>query len=135
MIWPDFNPNEGRTTMDENAKPQEINFTVDKKNLYREESFTDLKVASIRRLSPVNPDGTDDRTRTPIFMGHTQLMSPEGPVPIQSRLMANNLVEAMDEFPGAMDKALAAIVENLKELQKQEEAKKAEDSRIIVPGR
>ncbi len=121
--------------MDENAQPQEINFTVDKKNLYREESFTDLKVASIRRLVPVNPDGTDDQTRTPIFMGHTQLMSPEGPVPIQSRLMANNLVEAMDEFPGAMDKALAAIIENIKELQKQEEAKKAEDSRIIVPGR
>jgi len=121
--------------MDDNAQPQELDFTVDKKNLYREESFTDLKVASIRRLIPVNQDGTDDRSRAPILMGHTQLMSPEGPVPIQSRLMANNLVEAMDEFPGAMQKALGELVENIKELQKKEASQKKDDSRIIVPGR
>lgn len=118
-----------------NAQPDKIDFTVDRKNLYREESFTDLKVASIRRLIPANPDGTEDKSRTPIFFGHTQLMSPEGPVPIQSRLMANNLTEAMDQFPGAMAKALAELVENLKEMQKKEAAEKANDSRIIMPGR
>ena len=119
--------------MAENAQRQEIDFTVDRKNLYREESFTDLKVASIRKLTPVNPDGTDDKTRASLFFGHTQLMSPEGPVPIQSRLMANNLVEAMDQFPGAMEKAMTELVENLKELQKREAAQKKDDSRVIVP--
>ena len=33
---------------------------VDKSNLYKEESFTDLKVATIRRLSPVKHDGSPD---------------------------------------------------------------------------
>ncbi|RTZ98574.1 MAG: cytoplasmic protein [Deltaproteobacteria bacterium] len=118
--------------MSEHAQPKDIDFAVDRNNLYREESFTDLKVASIRRLIPVNQDGTEDRSRTPIFLGHTQLMSPEGPVPLQARLMANNLDEAMNEFPKAMESALAQVVENLKELQKKEAAEKG-DSRIIVP--
>ena len=118
--------------MSGNAQARDIDFTVDLKNLYREESFTDLKVASIRRLIPVNMDGTDDNSRTPIFLGHTQLMSPEGPVPLQARLAANNLEEAMAEFPKAMENALVQVVENLKELQKREAAEK-DDSRIIVP--
>lgn len=121
--------------MSENAQPQEIDFTVDRKNFYREESFTDLKVASIRRLFPVKDDGTDDPSRTPIFLGQTQLMSPEGPVPVQSRLAANNLEEAMDIFPQAMQKALGEIVKNLQEMQKKEQAQKQDDSRIIIPGR
>ncbi|MBW1694849.1 MAG: cytoplasmic protein, partial [Deltaproteobacteria bacterium] len=31
---------------------QQIDFTVSRDNLYREESFTDIKVAAIRRLVP-----------------------------------------------------------------------------------
>jgi hypothetical protein len=115
--------------------PQDIDFTVDKSNLYREESITDLKVASIRQLVPVKADGSADSSRTPIFMGHTQLMTPEGPLPVQSRLMANNLDEAFAEFPGAMQKALAEMVERLKEMQQQSQNQKNDDSRIIVPGR
>ena len=42
---------------------------VDQNNLYREETFTDLKVASIRRLTPIKPDGSDDFTRPAIFVG------------------------------------------------------------------
>lgn len=118
--------------MSGNDQTKDIDFTVDQKNFYREESFTDLKVASIRRLIPVNSDGTDDNSRTPIFLGHTQLMSPEGPVPLQARLAANNLEEAMAEFPKSMENALVQVVENLKELQKREAAEK-DDSRIIVP--
>jgi hypothetical protein len=120
--------------MSGNAQTKDIDFTVDRKNLYREESFTDLKVATIRRLIPVHTDGTDDNSRTPIFLGHTQLMSPEGPVPLQARLVANSIEEAMGEFPKTMENALAQVVENLKELQKREAAEK-DESRIIVPGR
>jgi len=121
--------------MNDNAQPKDIDFTVDQKELYREESFTDLKVASIRRLVPVNQDGTDDTSRTPIFLGHTQLMSPEGPLPIQARLTANNLEEAIAEFPNAMQQALAQMVENIKEAQRRETMEKNDESRIIVPGR
>ena len=114
-----------------------IDFTVATNNLYREEAITDLKVASIRRLVPVNADGTEDKSRTPLFMGHTQMMSPEGPVPIQSKLEANNLEEAISLFPEAMEKAFADVVERLKEMQRQQQGQQQQrdDSRIIVPGR
>ena len=114
---------------------QQIDFTVDNKNLYREESFTDFKVASIRRLMPVNPDGTDDKSRTPVFLGHTQLMSPEGPIPIHSKLEANNLEEALEKFPSAMQKEFANVVKRLQEMQNQQQVKPKDESRIIVPGR
>ena len=116
-----------------------INFTVDKSNLYREESITDFKVASIRRLIPIRIDGTDDPGRKPIFVGQTQLMSPEGPVPIQSELAADTLAGAVAEFPQAMERALADVVERLKKVQQQrqqqQQRQRSEASRIIIPGR
>ena len=45
-----------------------VDFRIDRSNLYREESFTDLKVGSIRRLTPVKPDGSEDKTRKKIFV-------------------------------------------------------------------
>ena len=36
------------------ANTEQINFNVNKNNLYREESITDLTAASIRQLIPVN---------------------------------------------------------------------------------
>ena len=116
-----------------NAGQNDIDFTVDKNNLYREESITDLKVASIRRLIPVKSNGSEDTTRPSIFVAHTQLMTPEGPLPLQARLQANNLEEAMAEFPKAMQVALTEMIEEVQKLQQQNQAKN--DSRIIVPGR
>jgi hypothetical protein len=108
---------------------QGIDFTVDKNNLYREEGITDLKVASIRRLIPINADGSDDSSRSPIFVGATQLMSPEGPLPIQGPIKATNLEEALEAFPETMRQAVERVVAQAQKM-KQEEA-----SRIIVPGR
>lgn len=114
---------------------QDIDFTVDINNLYREESITDLKVASIRRMVPIKPDGTEDPSRTPIFIGQTQLMSPDGPLPIQAELVGNNIEEAIAEFPNAMKKSLAEVIEKLKQMQQQQQQQKKDDSRIIMPGR
>lgn len=114
---------------------QQVDFTVDQHNLYREESITDLKVASIRRLIPIKADGTADTSRSPIFYGHTQLMTSEGPLPVQGRLMANNLSEAYEVFPGTMQKALDEMITRLQEMQRQQQTAKQDESRIIVPGR
>ncbi len=114
---------------------QQIDFSVDRDNLYREEAITDLKVASIRKLVPIKSDGSEDASRSPIFMGHSQIMTPEGPLPLQSRLMANTLDEAFDVFPDAMQKALNEMIAQLQEMQRREQEKKKDDSRIIVPGR
>lgn len=104
-----------------------IELQVKQNNLYLEESFTDLDMANIRRLTPVKPNGIKDKSRKPIFVGHTQLMTPQGSLPIQSLLEAKNLKEAMEEFPTAMRISIEKMLENLKKMQQKE------DSRIIVP--
>lgn len=114
---------------------ENIDFSVDQDNLYREESITDLKVASIRRLVPIKADGSDDPSRTPIFYGNTQLMTPEGPLPLQAQLTANNLNEAFSEFPNAMKVALSDMIEKIQQMQQEKQHQKQNDSRIIVPGR
>jgi len=118
--------------MSQENNSQSIDFTLDKNNLYREEAFTDFKIASIRQLTPIRPDGTEDESRTCIFIGTTQIMSPSGPLPIQEVLQANNFQEALEVFPEAMEKGFGQMVERLKKMQEQEKEKK--DSRIIVPG-
>jgi hypothetical protein len=125
--------------MSADRSADEINFNVDKNNLYREESITDLKVASIRRLIPVKADGTEDSTRQAVFIGQTQLMSPEGPLPIQSELAAGTIEEALEAFPNAMQRALGEVVEKIKRMQAQQKQQpqsgREDDSRIIIPGR
>ena len=101
---------------------------VDRENLYLEEVFTDLKVATIRRLSPVKADGSPDPTRPTLFHGQTQLMSQMGPLPVNCAIEAANLDEAMQKFPEAIAHAIERMIEEAKELQRQEA------SRIIVPG-
>ncbi len=115
-----------------NEQPNGMNFTVDKNNLYREESVTDLKIASIQRFIPVHLDQSDDDSREPIFIGRTQLATPQGPVPIQAKLEATTLEEAIDIFPNAMEIETRKVVESFKRMQEQE--KKKNDSRIIMPG-
>lgn len=114
------------------GQPGNLNFTVDKKNLYREEAVTDLKIASIQRLIPIHLDGSEDSTREPIFLGRTQLSTPQGPIPIQAKLEAKTLEEAMDIFPKAMEAETRKVVESFRRMQEQQ--KKTKDSRIIVPG-
>jgi hypothetical protein len=60
-------------------------------------------------------------------------LTPEGPLPIQARLAANNFKEALAVFPEAMQQATAEMIAQLEELQKKYQEK--DDSRIIVPGR
>ena len=114
----------------------QLDFTVEKNNLYREENIIDLKSASIRCLTPIKPDGTIDKSREKIFVGHTQLMSPQGPVPLHAPVKASTMGEAMENFPEAMQHAMAEMIENVKKMQQeQEKEKQKEDSRIIMPGR
>ncbi|CCK79817.1 hypothetical protein [Desulfobacula toluolica] len=115
------------------GQPASLNFQVDKDNLYREESITDLKIASILRMIPVNLDGSDDNSREPIFLGRSQLSTPQGPIPIQARLEVKTLEEAMDVFPKAMEGETQKVMESFRQMQAQQ--KKDEQSRIIVPGR
>jgi hypothetical protein len=110
-----------KTTVDE--------ISIDSNNLYREEIFTDLKVATIRRLTPIRPDGTEDMSRAVIFVGQTTLLSQAGPVPVQCPIEAISLEEALEKFPAALHQTVERMIEEAKELQRQEA------SRIVIPGR
>ncbi len=101
---------------------------VDQQNLYREESITDLRVATIRRLIPINADGTDDINRPTQYIGSTQIISQMGPLPISAPIEAASLQEAIEKFPQAIKDAVDQMVEEAKEYRRQE------SSRIVVPG-
>jgi hypothetical protein len=101
---------------------------LDEKNLYREEVFTDLRVGSLKQLTPVTKEGERDLARPMVYLGETQLMSQVGPLPVQTRIEAENLQAAMERFPAAIQAAVEAMIDEVKELQRKEM------SRIVVPG-
>jgi hypothetical protein len=106
-----------------------INLAVNRTDLYREESFTDLRACTIRQLSPVNPDGSPDKGRKILYVGQTHVVTPAGPLPIQGVIQAKDLQQAFKKFPEAMKTAMEHLIEEAKKAQQQEQ------SRIVVPGR
>ncbi|NEZ02622.1 hypothetical protein G4Y73_00490 [Wenzhouxiangella sp. XN201] len=101
---------------------------LDAEALYREESFTDRRVGTIQRLTPVTADGEDDSSRKVRYIGQTQVMSPAGALPISFELEVDSLSEAVAGFPEAAEKAVEETVEELKRLQREAQ------SSIMVPG-
>ena len=119
---------------------ESMDLSIDKQHLYLEESFTDLHVGSIRRLTPVKTDGTVDKTRKTVFVGQTNIVTPGGPLPIQSVIKAKHLQQAIKRFPEAMQVAVDKLAEEVKRYQEQQNSaiitpSAKEESRIIVPGR
>ncbi|MBN8217643.1 MAG: hypothetical protein J0L75_13455 [Spirochaetes bacterium] len=101
--------------------------TVDMTNLYREETFTDLAVATIRRHTPVKSDGTDDPARPPLFTGQASLMTEGGALPLSFVIEAKNLEEAFKKFPAEMEKGYEKMLEEVREYRREQA------SRIVVP--
>jgi hypothetical protein len=115
------------------GKNKQLTFTVDKNALYHEEAFTDLKSATVRRLTPVKIDGTVDKTRRTVFIGHADLVTPQGPVPIEAELSADTLEKAFDALPSAMGKAAEEIRVSYNQMleQQQDEQQHARSSKVI----
>ena len=102
--------------------------TMDPAALYREETFTDQRLGSIRRLTPVDGDGNTDPKRAVLFQGQTQVLTPAGALPLSFELEADNLKQAAEQFPQAAQAALERTMEELKEMQRESQ------SSIMVPG-
>ncbi len=96
-------------------------------DLYKEETFTDRRVGAIRQLTPVKPNGEFDKARKILFIGQTSLVTQHGPLPIQFPIDAKNLQQALERFPETMELFVHNMIEQAKEMQRQEQ------SRIIVP--
>jgi len=97
------------------------------KDMYREESFTDRRVGSIRCLIPVTREGDEDSSRQRLFIGQTQLWSQMGPVPINFEINADNLSQAIDAFAAAAQEGVQQTLREAEEMRRQQE------SQIVVP--
>ena len=112
-----------------NGGPRIAEIKIDPNNLYKEEAFTDLTFATIRQLTPVKIDGSVDESREAIFTGMTQLMSPNGPIPVQCLIEGvKNLSEAVAKLPEAIEKSVQAMIAEAQEMERKE------SSRIVMPG-
>jgi hypothetical protein len=80
--------------------------SMDATQIYREETFTDRKVGTIRRLTPVSANGADDGARAVLFVGQAQVMTPMGAVPISFELEAATLDVAIEKFGAAAEQAV-----------------------------
>ena len=108
------------------ANADDISMAVE--DLYREEVFTDRRVGTIQRLTPVDGDGNDDASRPVLFVGQASLMTPAGSLPISFEIEAATLGEAAARFG---DLAQAAVQEAIEQLQ---EMRREAASGLIVPG-
>lgn len=101
--------------------------SMDPAGLYREDVFTDRKIGTIRRLTPVKGDGESDASRPVIYVGETQVMSSVGALPIVFEIEAASVEDAASKF-GALAKA--AIDRTMRELQ---ELRRQAASSIVIP--
>lgn len=88
-------------------------------DLFREDVFTDRNVGTIRRLTPVTPDGADDPARAVEFVGSTQLLTPAGALPLSFDLPGKTLSEAVAGFADAAEAALKETLEEMAEYRRQ----------------
>lgn len=110
------------------SKQKQFDANMSPDELYLEEIFTDQKIGSIRRLSPVTRNGDPDTSREVLYMGSTQVMTPMGALPINFELHANSIGEAAEKFG---EEAEVAVERTAREL---EEMRRDQASKIVVPG-
>lgn len=101
---------------------------LDADNMYREESYSDLKVGQIRRLVPVTANGDDDSSRAVRYEGQANLMTPAGSLPLTFELEVDNLADAIAGFPDAVNVAAEKTINELKEMQRRQ------SQQIQMPG-
>ena len=100
---------------------------MDAGDLYREDTYSDRKVGTIRVMTPVKPDGSVDPARAAVYVGQAQIMTPAGVLPLSFELDAKDLAEACSKFA---DGAKVAFEDTMKELQ---EMRRQQASSIVIP--
>ncbi len=101
---------------------------MDSEVLFKEESFTDRRVGSIQRLTRVDADGNPVVGGEVIYIGHTQLMTRAGALPLTFEIPADSLADAAGKFGDGANTAMEDTVKRLEEMQREQA------SSIIVPG-
>ncbi|HMP73812.1 MAG TPA: hypothetical protein PKE55_11175 [Kiritimatiellia bacterium] len=100
---------------------------LDRANLYREETITDLRTGTIRVLTPIKEDASHDDARPSIFMCQTEVMTNAGPLPISARIDATTLSAAIDKFPSTIQAAIEEMIQRVQNYQREQA------SRLVTP--
>jgi len=108
-----------------NERPEEPQMSTD--TLYREDVFTDQHVGTIRRMTPVKADGSDDPSRPLLFIGQATVMTPMGSLPLSFELDGKSLAEAVSQFGPAAQQAIEEAAHELQEMRRQAA------SSIVIP--
>lgn len=108
-------------------EPKSPELALDPDKLYVEEVFTDRRIGTIRRLTPVTKDGKPDEARAILYVGETQIMTPAGSIPIAFEIGAGSVGEAAEKFGGLAKEAIDRTVRELQELRRQA------SSSIVIP--
>jgi hypothetical protein len=108
-----------------NERPLEAQMSADA--LYREDIFTDQRVGTVRRMTPVKSDGSDDPSRPLLFVGQATVMTPMGSLPLSFELPGRTLAEAVSQFGAAAQHAIEDAARELQEMRRQAA------SSIVIP--
>ncbi len=100
---------------------------IDPASLYLEEVFTDRRIGTIRRLTPVAKDGKPDAKRPVLYVGETQIVTPVGTLPIVFDIDAATLEDAALKFGPNAKEAIERAVKELQEMRRQAA------SSIVIP--
>lgn len=100
---------------------------MDGGNLFREDVFTDQKVGTIRRMTPVTADGADDGSRPVQYIGQATIMTPMGSLPLSFELDAATMAEAVSKFGPAAQRAVEEAAREIQEMRRQAA------SSIVIP--
>lgn len=95
--------------------------------LYLEEVFTDRRVGTIQRLTPVDGNGRPDPKRAVLYIGQAQILTAAGALPLSFEIEAASLQEAAQKFSDAAKVGLQQTMERLEEMRREAA------SSIIVP--
>ena len=113
--------------MAERPDDRPTDIKLDPASLYLEEVFTDRRIGTIRRLTPVKGDWSRDPKREIAYLGETQVMSTVGALPISFEIDAVTLEEAAQKFGPAAKEAIERTMRELQELRRRAA------SSIVVP--
>ncbi|HZQ74803.1 MAG TPA: hypothetical protein VFB08_17965 [Burkholderiales bacterium] len=109
------------------TKPEQNEIKIDPASLYLEEVFTDRRIGTIRRMTPVTKEGKPEAARPVLYMGETQVLTPAGALPIAFDIPAGSLEEAAQKFGTLAREAIERTVKELQEMRRQAA------SSIVIP--
>jgi hypothetical protein len=92
---------------------------LDPAALFLDEVFTDRRVGTIRRLTPVDGNGAPDPARKIVYIGETQVMSNVGALPIVFEIDATSLADAATKFGPLAKDAVEQTMRELQDLRRQ----------------